>query len=131
MNFIEHISERNRALVEAYYRALKAAPYRSKADLLSCAVSSRAPRFYCSLEEAHRNCSKILRGLPLARKSGLNEKMYREIACRVEAYRGQTGKRCLRAALLEIIYSEAPEFYITPEYAQQIINKSYKCGTSF
>ncbi len=130
MKSIEHIRERNDALTKKYFEKLKAlgktAPYVSKVEIITEVISTSAPRFYCSIEEAHRNCSRILRGKPITRKTNKNAKMYHDITMRVHKYRQDTGINSLKAALIEIIYDEAPEFYIGVEYAIQIINKSYK-----
>lgn len=129
MRDTELTARRDAALVAAYQKALgklgRTAPFVRKRKVLDRILTAPAPRFYCSVEEASRVCSQILRGKGIARR-GVRSAMYADLSRRVAAKLAENDLHTLRTAVMEAIEEPAPEWYIGIESALRIVNRSFK-----
>lgn len=129
MRNTELTSARDTALVSAYRDTLnklgKNAPFVPKKQILQWIIQGKAPRFYCSAEEASRVCSLLLRGKASTRK-GLRNDMYKDLSAVVAAKMQHAPLHTFQTALTEAIEEPAPQWYLGIESALRIINRSFK-----
>lgn len=94
-------------------------------DVIAKVMSSGAPRFYVTIENAKRNISLINRGktLPLRNKNKIE--MYLEIFRRYKELSNKLGINDYNL-LEEIINSPAPSFYCHPKTFRETIYKYHK-----
>lgn len=122
MNRTKRNAQKEEDVREAYHKALlhfgENAVYVPKASLIKKAMEFTAPRFYISYEEARRVVSKLSRGIDIGRKGSNKARMYADIYRRYAAC-GAAGF----PALIRILNSEAPGFYIGKRQFIRIINK--------
>jgi len=115
---LDFIQERDRDILDAYNRVLKdfgiEARYKSRREIFEKVSESKARQFYVSPEEATRVVSKLVNGKDIGIKNKDKVRMYRDIYSRYLSVKDIHPCITLKDAIFDIIYSEAPSFYIKP-----------------
>lgn len=111
--------ERDRDFMEAYRDVIGRhganARFLRKEVLLHETVFHPARRFYVSEEQAIRVVGRLLKGQAVFFKNRVKAEMYGEIVRRLNE--GNEAGLPLRERIIEVIYGEAPRFYIGLESA--------------
>lgn len=117
--------ERNADVKRAVRAALGRKDVVSMDQACSVAVMMPAQRFWVSEERACAVVSAMMRNIStLDGMRGAKRRMYREIYRRVLMARKQNPEATLVDIVAEVIEQEAPEFYLEPMTARDIIYKS-------
>jgi hypothetical protein len=115
-------NERKKDIREAYKKTVaslgEASKYMSKSGLITMTINSPAKRFYVDDIECKKIIVRAHRGFEIALKSKNKRAMYEEILRRFEIKIKETPKRSIYEIIDEIIYSEAPCFYVELSYIQ-------------
>lgn len=126
-NTCDFAEERDAALMAAYRRELRESDHVSL-DSISEGVARRpCSRFWVSEERAVSVVSAMLRGINITeRMHASKRRMYDEIYRRFLIVRSRRPTASLVSAVAEVIYTEAPEFYLSPRYVRDriILNRS-------
>lgn len=117
----DFISDRNRELHESFMEVLRTAGGVSLRDMFTLAVNRPASRFWVSENRAADVIGRMMRGIEDGDMLPKRRDMYREILRRVRRLMKGDATLCMTRAVYEVIYEEAPEFYMTPESARSII----------
>lgn len=123
-NISDFAEERDAALMAAYRQELTETRATSL-DSIAAGVAVRpCSRFWVSEERAVAVISAMLRGRDVtATMHPSKRRMYEEIYRRTMALRARRPHASLISVIPEVIYSEAPEFYLSPRYIRdRIIN---------
>ena len=114
---------RDRALYDAYKSALKEREFRNQDEAIAYVCQHASPRFWISPENLAAEISRILQGRPTVARGPHSR---RRIAVLYERYQARRmGCPAMpRIAICEILVEEqAPEFYISRDFARQVINR--------
>ncbi|MDR1883069.1 MAG: hypothetical protein LBR26_09875 [Prevotella sp.] len=84
------------------------------------ALDMPAPRFYITVHEAARTINKMMKGQLPVHKSRLRRKMYFDMFNVFLQWRIENPEAKTVEGIDYVINSQAPGFYMTPEYAMQI-----------
>lgn len=120
----EYISMKHSDFVNDYFKTLKHCRNTREAIDRTCTLP--APRFYCSVEEAHRNCSILFRGGRL-KKSAMFAAMYSDmtdIAAGLMDEKGISLRRAIEYMLNTPV--QAPSYYMSPYYARAVVGRFLK-----
>ncbi|MCD8388117.1 MAG: hypothetical protein LUD17_14725 [Bacteroidales bacterium] len=118
----EFAAERDAALVEAYRQEMIAAKVFNTRAAAQAVVRRPAQRFWVSEERAAVVVSRMMRGeSPLARMSHTKKRMYQEIYVRVMSLAALNPRASLADLVRQVVYQPAPEHYLQPSRALQII----------
>lgn len=119
-------TDRNADVKRAVKTALGRKDVMNVEQACALAVGMPARRFWVSEERACAVVSAMLKGdaALLAKMRGGKKRMYKEIFCRVVKALEQNPGSALVDIVAEVIDQEAPEFYIEPLTARDIIYKS-------
>lgn len=121
----EFKAERDRAICLAYRQALRAVESIYMPEVMSAVVRQPCERFYVSEERAAIVVSSMMRDpSSISGMRGERQRMFGEIYRRVMELRAQRPRRSLASMIREVVNSPAPEFYISPRYAQNLISKT-------
>lgn len=125
----DYIYNRDQDLFDCYFSKIKElgeiAFYIPKKEIIEKIVNSTAPRFYCSTEEAIRVCSRLNRGLSVNRKCK-NLNMYQEITLIAQKYINEKEIKSISAGIYYALRQPASKWYISTDYAYQVINRNRK-----
>lgn len=121
-NNCEFALERDAALMDAYRQELRESGA-TTLDLIAAGVARRpTTRFWVSEERAVAVVSAMLRGIDVTGNMHASKRrMYEEIFRRIKIVRARDSHASLAAAVSEVIYSEAPEFYLSARYVRDRI----------
>lgn len=118
------VRQRNREILRKY------AQIRSESsgilylkDAVNTLVAMPSSRFWVSGVRAAYVVRKILEGCPVHR-SETTRRMYDEIVSRAKTEMRKTPDRSLKLIVCDIVRQPAPEFYILPHTAAQIIHSA-------
>lgn len=89
-------------------------------------VSQKSKRFWVSEEQASKVVSYMMKGGDISYMSDNKQKMFAEIYHRVSKLQDQYPEARLYLLVEEVVSSEAPCFYMTPESAKVIISQIKK-----
>lgn len=126
-NICEFSKERDTALMAAY-RAELSENLSTSIDRIAEAVAHRpCSRFWVSEERAVAVMSAMMRGKDVT--TGMHaskRRMYMEIYRRFAMVRAASPDTSIASAVAEVIYTSAPEFYLSPRYVRDriILNRS-------
>ena len=118
--------DRNRELHRRFMDILRTSRGVALRDMFGMAASRPASRFWVSEQRAAIVVSAMLQGRSLGRINQKRREMYEEITRRVKRVLAYHPEMTLLAACSEVIYQEAPEFYLTDESARCIIYRTRK-----
>lgn len=128
---VDFIEERNRDLLLAYktvgdkLKEVGCYHYTSYIGKIHLATHSPAKRFYVSVDEAKKIIGRAHHGFPFNFTYKEKQNLYTEIYNRFkEAIK--TDSRSIYTIIEEIVYSPAPSFYITDEYARNLFDELLK-----
>ena len=119
--------DRNRELHRHFMDILRTSRGVALRDMFGMAASRPSSRFWVSEHRAAIVVSAMLQGRPLGRINQKRREMYEEITRRVKRLLAHHPDMTLLAACCDVIYQEAPEFYLTDESARCIIYRTRKC----
>lgn len=122
---LEFTRQRNNALLAAYRQCIKEAPgLIHPRDIIARAVLLPAPRFWVSEERAFDVISRRLAGKPFPPTMRYTARlMFAEILRRAQRLHATYPRLHLRDIISQVIHSPAPQFYLTPDSALNIIYK--------
>lgn len=126
---LEFASERNAEVMKAYRAVARRVNNVNMRAVTSELVKQPAPRFWVSEERATDVVSLMLRGADVLKGMRASKRrMFEEICKRVVAERSLRPGTPLKWIVADVIYSPAPEFYMEPLTAQDIIyNRIRQC----
>lgn len=129
-NNCEFTRERDAALMAAYRQELSETGATSLENIAAGVARRPSSRFWVSEERAVSVVSAMLRGLDVTGNMHPSKRrMYEEIYRRIKIVRSREPDSSLVSAVSEVIYSEAPEFYLSPRYVRdRIILTRSKAG---
>lgn len=121
-NICDFAQERDAALMDAYRQELTESRATSL-DSIAAGVACRpCSRFWVSEERALAVVSAMLRGRDVtASMHPSKQRMYEEIYRRTLIVRARRPHASLISVIPEVIYSGAPEFYLSPRYIRDRI----------
>lgn len=107
---------RNRELYKAYRKAIANAHFINLKEVCRSVADTPCSRFWVSEERAFYVISEIYKGrYVLDGMNNLKREMYLEIFHRVDAMRQQSPEASLYDLVFDVVNSQAPKFYMTPE----------------
>lgn len=116
--------DRDNAVLREFHRMAARCASISMSALMPRVVKQPAPRFWVSEERATIVVSAMLRGLQVTRGMGQwKRRMFAEICRRVQSLRQQHATSPLVWLVREVVNSPAPEYYMSPRSAQNIVGK--------
>lgn len=92
-------------------------------DRMAFAVSQPAPRYWISESRAAIIVYEIERGKYVSNHFELRERMYHDIYARYQELRKQRPDDSVFSIVFDIVNSEAPESYLTPNSAKTIMSR--------
>lgn len=112
----EFIGERNRELHASFMKVLRESRDVPLRDMYGLAAKQRCSRFWVSPE-------RVVAAIGRHNDDQLDtrRRMYEELERRIGDYRREHPRSSLIEAATAVVYSEAPEFYLTPLSAERII----------
>lgn len=117
-DFSDFIQHRDNELKEAYRRQMKRGGASSTAEIYENMVREPAPRFWVGEEHAAEVVSRMRKGeTPVVLAS--RRRMYAEIFRRVERMLADQPGIPLIEAVVRVVNSPAPEFYMSAETARR------------
>ncbi|MDE6653737.1 MAG: hypothetical protein K2K37_05050 [Muribaculaceae bacterium] len=121
-NICDFAQERDDAIMAAYRQELIQSRATSL-DIIAVGVAARpCRRFWVSEERAVSVVSAMLRGKDVTSSMHPSKKrMFEEIYRRTMVLRARRPHASLISVIPEVIYSEAPEFYLSPRYIRDRI----------
>lgn len=129
---LEFKDERDKDFLEAYERMLKEfgrdAPYVCRRSIIREALKRKAKRFYVSYEQCYRNISRMVAGKEVVIRSFWKRIMYEDILEAVKKKMSE-GMR-LDDAVMNVVYSPAPRFYIDEDTAVLLLYRLVKQKSS-
>lgn len=124
-SILEFTADRDNELRLAYRQAISQSQTLSLPDLLEKVVATPASRFWVSEERAYAVVTDLERGRPLPEKMrGPKQRMFMEIYRRFLLLRAERPDAPVRDLIEEVIYSPAPEQYMTAQHARFRLYKS-------
>lgn len=121
-NYCEFAEERDAALMAAYRTELMESDDVSLCRISEGVARRPCPRFWVSEERAVAVVSAMMRGINVTEKMHPSKRrMYDEIYRRILAVRARRPGSSLASAVAEVIYSDAPEFYLSARYVRDRI----------
>lgn len=125
--FFEYRDERNADLLRVFKECiLSALPTDGMCQIYRKMVSQKSKRFWVSEEQASKVVSYMMKGGDISYMSDNKQKMFAEIYHRVSKLQDQYPEARLYLLVEEVVSSEAPCFYMTPESAKVIISQIKK-----
>jgi len=122
MDFIE---QRDRLLLQAYNNEMSKKDVRTSQEAISRAVLHPCDRFWVSEYQARNVMSVMIKGKKIDYMSKTKRAMFEEIYKRYKDYI-EHNPCTIIDAMFDIVNSPAPQFYITPKRATDIICKIKK-----
>lgn len=127
----EFKKERDNAMVETFRRLVSQCAGIRIPELMQRVVTEPCARFWVSEERATIVVGAMLRGREVTRSMGSGKRrMFAEIFRRVSALRANDGGAPLVRLVRQVICSPAPEYYMSPRSAQNVIYNAIKGGRS-
>lgn len=124
---LEFTRQRNDELMRAYRTQLRLSPHISMARVSAAIVRMPAPRFWVSEERAASVVTLLLAGRDLPPNMRPTKvRMFSEIFRRYLALRDRHPDASLQDLVSQVVNSSAPEFYMLPRSAMDIIYKIKK-----
>lgn len=121
-NNCDFARERDAALMAAYRQELKENNPTSITQIAEGVARRPSSRFWVSEERAVAVVSAMLRGEDVtARMHPSKRRMYEEIHRRILRVIGRKPGASLVSMVAEVIYTPAPEFYLSPRYIRDRI----------
>lgn len=117
----EFKTERDNAMAESYRRIMSQSAGISIPQMLERLVKEPCARFWVSEERATVVVSSMLRGCAATGMSSVKKRMFGEIYRRVTALMAEFPGTPLVRLVRDVIGSPAPEFYISPRSAYNIL----------
>lgn len=117
----DFIVDRNRELHRHFIEILRNRTDVPLRQMFGVVAGCRASRFWVSERRAVDVVSRILRGEDIGRMYAKRREMYQEITRRVVGMMSSNPELCLTHAVNEVVYQEAPEFYMTAESVRTVI----------
>lgn len=122
--FFEYREERNADILRAFKECISSASIdEGMREVYRRVVTSSSKRFWVSEEQATKVISHMMRGKNIDYMSDNKKKMFREIYTRVSKLQEENPGVRLLLLIEEVVSSEAPCFYMTPESAKVIISQ--------
>lgn len=118
--------ERIDALMTEYCRYISAPGLIRLADFFVQVVNLPAPRFWVSFVRAKVVITKIMKGESISDMRPLKREMFIEIYNRVINIMNSDSSLSLSDAIMHVIESPAPKFYLAPDSAKIMIYKNKK-----
>ena len=119
----EFKTDRDNAVLEAFRRLASQCAHIRMSQLMQRVVKQPCARFWVSEERATIVVSAMMRGEEVTRGMGSGKRrMFAEIFRRVSALRACDATSPLVRLVREVIDSPAPEFYLSPRSAQNILS---------
>ena len=115
--------ERDRAVFEAYNQAITQNDFKSQDEACKYVRKMKAPRFYVSPEFCGIVIGRMLRGEPTGVDGEASKRKFNELFRRYLAYQSVGEKATLISICYNIVYEEAPEFYLSTRSIRYIIFK--------
>ena len=117
--------ERDRALFEAYEKALETMDFSSQGEAIEYVCCHQAPRFFIDGDFCAIVIGRMLKGLPTGLKGEKRERKYQELLRLYLVEREKPGNESLSKHNLchKIVNMPAPEFYINSRAAFEIIKQ--------
>ncbi len=116
--------QRNNDLMRAFRSLIRDVPVIRTREIAAKVVALPAERFYVSEERAAIVISALLAGKPLPPNMRPSKvRMFSEIHRRVLCLRAKRPSLSVAALVAEVVHSPAPEFYMMPRAALDIIYK--------
>lgn len=121
----EHRDERDRNLLQAYYKTLSVTPFPvNMKKVYEETVNQPSPQFWISSEQALKIISDIKRGVKkISSMRSEYAKMITLIMERMEELKKSNPKLSNKLRAEQVIYSKAPSYYITPKSAKTILHR--------
>ena len=115
---------RDKALFDAYNKALSTISFSSQAEAVDYVRTHEAPRFYISPEFCSIVIGRMIRGEEPGIKGTLRIKKFRELYARflVESSKPENEDMAAREICNIIVEQKAPEFYLNYRASAGIIN---------
>ena len=117
----DFICDRNRELHGRFIELLRGVSEMPLRDMFGVVAVSAASRFWVSESRAVAIVGKMLRGEDVGRMYPKRLEMYEEISRRVKKLMTENPGLCLTHAVNDVVYQEAPEFYMTAESVRTVI----------
>lgn len=117
----EFTDQRNRELHTSFLQVLRTARDMPLRRMFGVAASQRCSRFWVSEGRAADVIGRMMRGESLGHMNPKRREMFEEIYRRVQKRMEESPGLCMTHAVGEVIFEEAPEFYLTGEAARTII----------
>lgn len=95
-------------------------------DLFRRVVEMPSRRFWVSAERAAIVLSKMEKGDDLSSMGTTRREMFHEIYRRAKILQEKDPTLSIRQLAIQVVYQEAPKFYLTPDSARVIIYKARK-----
>lgn len=131
-NYCEFAGERDAALMAAYRTELMESEDASLNRISEGVARRPCSRFWVSEERAVAVVSAMMRGISVTeRMHPSKRRMYEEIYRRTLAVRARKPGSSLASAVAEVIYTDAPEFYLSARYVRDriILIRNRTAGT--
>lgn len=117
----EFTEQRNRELHASFLHVLRTERDVPLREMFGLAALRRCSRFWVSESRAADVIGRMIRGDVLEGMNPKRREMFEEIYRRVIRRMAEDPGLCMTHAVGEVIYEEAPEFYLTGEAARTII----------
>lgn len=120
-------AKRNQELLAAFRKVFQTKSFFDITNDYALVVHTPCSRFWCSEERATAVVSAMLRGRSIhftMRKS--KRDMFLDIYCRVLFDRAATPDSPLSDIVFNVVNSQAPQFYMAPRHAREILYKMKK-----
>lgn len=122
--FFEYREERNADILRAFKECISSASVNEgMSSIYRRIVSTPSKRFWVSEEQASKVISQMIRGIDIEYMSSNKKKMFYEIFHRVSKLQEENPETRLFLLIEEVVSSQAPCFYMTPESAKVIISQ--------
>ncbi|MFI3240703.1 MAG: hypothetical protein R3Y22_09010 [Bacteroidales bacterium] len=121
----ENRDERDRNLLDAYYKTLSETPFPiDMKKVYAETVRQSSPQFWISSEQALKIISDIKRGVKkISSMRSEYAKMITTIMERMDKLKESNPELSNKIRAEKVIYSKAPSYYITPKSAKTIIHR--------
>ena len=119
----EKSEQRNDELLSLWRKYCQQATHIRPRAICRKIAASTASRYYIGVDAAFKFISQIHRGTPFTRTGKLRRQMYRDLYAEVQRILSRRPNLPLRDAVIQAVYSEAPQFYLTPESIYVIISQ--------
>ena len=125
MPYLDYKDCRDDELYRQFLRIFKITRGAKTAYIYNAVIKSTASQFFIGEEKAIRNLKKLVNGkMDISRK--VKRQMYSDLMEKVVKVQQEKPGISFSEAVREAIYTEAPQFYISPRLARKIISQKRK-----